>query len=268
MKIDLTLSLLKRIQQTQAGIAEIKRRYALIEQAVNAELNQARLYGSAPATMNNPFVWRTIKQSRDMINDLQPFIVSTARERSLVIAQAVVDDMIAFNRQVYLPAWLNPQGIPQAVVDRFASGVYFEQQWSLSSAVWGNNQRLINQLLERVGNGIEQQMSAEQLIRMVRNRFRGQMGSAAADYNATRLVKTMYSNVYQRALVEATKDNPFVEGYRWITSGLHTVCPICQERDGRVYTAEELPLDHPNGACTWEPVITRSQEQIMDILGI
>ena len=30
---------------------------------------------------------------------------------------------------------------------------------------------------------------------------------------------------------------------------------MCEERDGQFFTAEDLPLDHPNGMCTMEPDI-------------
>lgn len=74
------------------------------------------------------------------------------------------------------------------------------------------------------------------------------------DYNATRLVRTTIQHVYQETLVELTRDNPFVTGYLWLAAGSHP-CSLCLDRDGKIYSADSLPLDHPNGQCEIEPVV-------------
>lgn len=99
------------------------------------------------------------------------------------------------------------------------------------------------------------------------------------DYNAQRLARTMISHAYQQALVESTRYNPFVECYQWLTSNSDRVCDICIERsdefhgviiDGQempgCYYADDLPLDHPNGMCTVDVIITDSYEDIADRL--
>ena len=53
-------------------------------------------------------------------------------------------------------------------------------------------------------------------------------------------------------------DNPFVKGYIWHADGPHS-CELCDERDGQFFTAEDLPLDHPNGMCSMEPYIDTSE---------
>lgn len=71
------------------------------------------------------------------------------------------------------------------------------------------------------------------------------------DYNALRLARTMLQHAYQQSLVALTKDNPFVKGYIWHADGGHP-CEVCEARDGQFYTAESMPLDHPNGMCSFE----------------
>ena len=85
------------------------------------------------------------------------------------------------------------------------------------------------------------------------------------DYNAMRLVRTTLQHTYQEALIEMTKDNPFVEGYLWIAAGSHP-CPVCQDRDGTIYKASNVPYDHPNGMCDIEPVIDK-EKAMEDIKG-
>lgn len=72
------------------------------------------------------------------------------------------------------------------------------------------------------------------------------------DYRAQRLARTSIQHAYQQTMVALTKDNPFVNGYIWHADGGHP-CALCLDRDGEHYTAESVPLDHPNGQCSLEP---------------
>lgn len=83
------------------------------------------------------------------------------------------------------------------------------------------------------------------------------------DWRAQRLARTMLQHSYEQSLVALTKDNPFVKGYIWHANGPDT-CEICVDRDGRFYTAEELPLDHPNGQCDFE--VSVDEEKAMNDL--
>lgn len=72
------------------------------------------------------------------------------------------------------------------------------------------------------------------------------------DYRAQRLARTSIQHAYQQAMIALTKDNPFVNGYIWHANGGHP-CSLCLDRDGEIYKADEVPLDHPNGQCSMEP---------------
>lgn len=74
------------------------------------------------------------------------------------------------------------------------------------------------------------------------------------DWRAQRLARTMVQHAYQQTLVALTRDNPFVLGYIWHANGGHP-CEVCEERDGMFFTADNLPLDHPNGMCDFEVFI-------------
>jgi SPP1 gp7 family putative phage head morphogenesis protein len=82
----------------------------------------------------------------------------------------------------------------------------------------------------------------------------------SVDYNAQRLARTMVQHSYQQSFVESTKNNDLIESYRWIANGSR-VCPICEERNGQIFQKDELPLDHPNGMCVWEPVLVKDWKQ-------
>jgi hypothetical protein len=59
---------------------------------------------------------------------------------------------------------------------------------------------------------------------------------------------------YQQSFIAATQKNPFITEYIWRSNGSR-VCPLCMDRDGRVFQKSDLPMDHPNGMCTIEPVV-------------
>ena len=94
------------------------------------------------------------------------------------------------------------------------------------------------------------------------------------DYNAQRLARTMISHAYEESFVAVTKNNPFIEAYQWITSGSDRVCEICIDRESSdhyglgpgIYPKDALPLDHPNGMCTFDVVITMTDEEISDAI--
>lgn len=79
----------------------------------------------------------------------------------------------------------------------------------------------------------------------------GIIHNGKVDYNAQRLARTMIQHAYQQTLVALTRDNPFVRGYIWRADGNHP-CSLCIDRDGTRYSADNMPMDHPNGQCTIE----------------
>ena len=71
--------------------------------------------------------------------------------------------------------------------------------------------------------------------------------------------------------MSVNEHDPFVVGYRWLTSNFHgRVCPICMDRATRdayglgagIFPKDKLPIDHPNGMCTYEAVIEDSMDDI------
>lgn len=105
----------------------------------------------------------------------------------------------------------------------------------------------------------------------IRKRFRESYNPGYVDYNAQRLARTMISHAYQQSFEAVNRNDPFVIGYRWLTSDFHgRVCSICQDRAETdqyglgvgVFPKEELPLDHPNGMCTFEAVMSDDLETI------
>lgn len=152
-------------------------------------------------------------------------------------------------------------------------GKLYDGKWNLSKAIWGDNQKRLNEINKIISQGIRNNRPvseiAKNLSRYVNPNARknstwySKTGTRTdIDYNAQRLARTMVQHAYQESLVELTKYNPFIYGYLWKTSGGHNVCPLCIDRSTQneyglgpgVFPKDQLPLDHPNGMCTFEPL--------------
>lgn len=174
----------------------------------------------------------------------------------------------------------------QEVVTRIITGKLYDNRWSLSSAIWGDNASKQAEINSIISKGILKNRSlydiAKDLEKYVNpnakkdynwsNLYPG--SRRKIDYNAQRLARTMITHAYQESFVAMTKNNPFIEAYQWITSGGHRVCPLCIDRETLdqyglgpgVFPKDELPLDHPNGMCTFDIVVTMSDKEIADAI--
>ena len=108
------------------------------------------------------------------------------------------------------------------------------------------------------------------------NKIKDSVYFGKIDYNALRLARTLISHAYQQSFENVNRNDPFVIGYRWLTSNFHgRVCEICRERSETdqfglgigVFPKDQLPIDHPNGMCTFEAVIPDSMTDIARKIG-
>ena len=164
--------------------------------------------------------------------------------------------------------------LPTEIVNRIIAGKVYEKRWSLSNEIWKQSSKIRKDINVIIAKGVTLNKSAydiaKDLEKYVNPSARKDWEwskvypgtNRKIDYNAQRLARTLVSHAYQQSIVTSTKDNPFVKGIRWLTSNSHRVCPICLERDGKVYKPEDLPLDHPNGMCTFEAVIEESMDDV------
>lgn len=158
--------------------------------------------------------------------------------------------------------------VPDDVVRKLVTGNIYEGGWSLSKRIWGESEENLKQLYRIVAGGVAKNQSmyeiSKQLEQFVRPSAKKQWNLVdkdgrriyprQVDYNAQRLGRTLVQHSYQQSFIETTKDNPFITEYIWRSNGSR-VCEVCMARDGKHYKKNELPMDHPNGMCTMEPVV-------------
>lgn len=164
--------------------------------------------------------------------------------------------------------------IPKEIVDELMSGGIYKDFTGLSERIWNYQEEFQRDISRVINQGILGQKSAYDLAKDLEI----YLNPAAAkpfdwgivypgvnrqiDYNAQRLARTSVTHAYQLSLERAAADNPFVEGFRWLSSHTSRVCPVCADRDGKVYPKGGVPLDHPNGMCVIVSIVSKSYEDI------
>lgn len=180
-------------------------------------------------------------------------------------------------------AWLTSLGFTPESIDRkfsvvkdmairnILTGNLYQNGHNLSQRVWKLTESNLKDMYTIIARGIAEKQSVYDIAKLLEKYVNpdvkfpwrvsrwtengipktGIIHNGVVDYNAQRLARTMIQHAYQQTLVGLTRDNPFVRGYIWRADGNHP-CSLCIDRDGIRYSADNVPLDHPNGQCTIE----------------
>lgn len=255
----LRLSLTK---QQQKAIEDL---YKKIAKDIENELKT--LPNTTSGALRRVYLNKLSKQIQTELKALSGKLESMVKENMEKVAEEVVKDNLSFLKSIGITIEGAFSHIPSEVVKVISTGQLYEGNWSLSSSIWGINNKTSHDINQIIAQGIAQNKSsydiAKDLEKYVDPAARKDWDwskvypgtNKKVDYNAQRLARTMVSHAYQWSFVQTTKNNPFVEGYRWEASNSSRVCPLCASRDGRVFEKDKLPLDHPNGLCTFTAVM-------------
>lgn len=244
---------------------EIRKLYNQWAREIRSQANQMSKIGTPGSANQSRELAQLYYQLRSASKQLTAEINTSVRYNVEYMANAV----IRCNKR-----WLNSLGFTNESIDtkfsftkdmvirNIITGNVYVSGYSLSSRLWDIENNTMKDIYSVVAKGIAQNMSIYDISKMLEKyvkpdaRVPYKMGvhQQVTDYNSQRLARTLIQHTYQQTLVALTKDNPFVDGYIWHANGPHS-CAICDERDGRFYSAEDLPLDHPNGMCSMEPSI-------------
>lgn len=163
--------------------------------------------------------------------------------------------------------------VPNDVISSIVTGQVYDGDWSLSSALWKDVQHKQKDINKVIADGISMNKSAFDIAKDLEEYVDPKAKkswdwkkvypgvSSKIDYSAQRLARTMPAHAYQQSLEATVKNNPFIDGYIWHSGTGKRTCEICRERDGKFFAKGKLPMDHPNGRCTF---ITKGQS-MMDI---
>lgn len=235
--------------------------------------------GTTPQSLRKTYLNKLVKQLKEEYKavgeGLEKQIKKGMQDTASTIVQA--------NDEWLKKAGLKIEGaysfVPKDIVALLSTGKLYGGGWTLSKAIWGESQKHAHDIDKIVAAGVAANKSAYEIAKDLEkyvnpsakkewNWSKVYPGtSKKVDYNAQRLARTMVSHAYQQSLLASTKFNPFVKGYRWRSAHTHRTCEICNERDGQLYSADDLPLDHPNGMCTFIAELTGNMNSVADRLG-
>lgn len=170
--------------------------------------------------------------------------------------------------------------VPNDVITNIITGNLYKNQngenWEFSKAIWGNYSSTTGEIAKIVQLGIAQNKSAYEIAKDLEKYVNPKAKKPwdwskvypntrkKIDYNAQRLARTMVSHAYQQSIVDCSKINPWVYGIEWRSALTERTCEICEKRHGQVYSPNNIPLDHPNGLCTYIMVFSKDPKAIAD----
>lgn len=161
-------------------------------------------------------------------------------------------------------------------VEQLIRGKVYEDRKGLDKRLWSCTNTSGEKIEDAVASCMAEGMSAADMAENLkefamgghhtwsRNKIREKLGSgyvrkysSGLDYESLRLARTTITHQAQIETINTRKVNPYMGGVKWHSNHeAGRTCDLCNSRDGHIFIVdkEDIPLDHPNGACWLEPV--------------
>lgn len=236
------------------------------------EINEQAKFYSTKQTASSAFSERYMKELRKQMTQTSKLVANdiyaTTKGSLLQVSDAVVRSNVDWMKSLgFGGGGMALSYIPNDTVTRLVTGQIYEGGWNLSKAIWGDQQKTLQDIYTIIAKGTAEQLSVYEIAKELEKyvdptkalawNYKASDGAwiykKQVDYNAQRLARTLVQHAYQQSAVSAAKMNPFVKGFIWRASGAR-VCPLCDEMDGSYFEKSAVPFDHPNGMCSLEPV--------------
>lgn len=275
-KFSLNIAEQERVKLTQQQQENIVKIYQRASKAVGKRARTLPKTPSAP--LKEWYLKELQKEINLQLRKAEKSLEYQIRDNMAQVSQTVVDEASSFNSKIGLKVEGAYFYVPDEIVKTLSTGKLYSGDWSLSNAIWNTHIKARQSINNVVAQGIAENKSAYDIAKDLEKYLNPEAkkdwdwskvypGSAKRiDYNAQRLARTMVSHAYQQSFVKVTQNNPFVQDYVWLAAGGNRTCEVCMERDGKHFPKDNLPLDHPNGMCTFEAYIPDSMTQIADRL--
>jgi hypothetical protein len=262
-----------------------KKEIAALYESWADEIGERAKYYSHKSTASAPVSERYYrelqKQLRQTSQEVSNEIYKKIKSNIYTVADAVVSDNVK---------WLADFGfsvdglnaafsyVPDEIVRNLVTGQIYESGWSLSSRIWSDNEATLKDIYQVMAKGLAENKPIYEIAKDLESYVRPgaklpwnlrmadgkKIYKKQVDYNAQRLARTLVQHGYQQSFIATTQKNPFITEYIWRSNGSR-VCDLCKARDGVHYKKTELPMDHPNGMCTMEPVVAENMiDQLAD----
>lgn len=275
---------LKNSENTRLALSKEQQKtisdmYSRLAKKTKEEADKLKDLDGVSFQMRSQYLKDLSKKLEQGVKDIQGKLEKEIPKNMEKTASSVVKDSSDWLKEVGMPIKGAFQNVPTDIVANIISGQVYDGDWTLSKALWGNSKSQLASINTIVAEGVAQNKStydiAKDLEKFVDPKSKKPWDwnkvypktTKQIDYNAQRLARTLVSHAYQQSIVATTKPNPFVTGLVWRSAEIHgRTCQLCQDRNGKVYHKDELPLDHPNGLCTFIAEIPDSMMDISDRL--
>lgn len=249
------------------------------------EIGERAKYYSHKSTASAPVSERYYrelqKQLRQTSQEVSNEIHKKIKSNIYTVADAVVSDNVKWLESFgFSSTGLNAafSYVPHEIVQNLVTGQIYDSGWSLSSRIWGDNEQTLKDIYQVMAKGLAENKPIYEIAKDLESYVRPsarlpwnlrmadgkKIYKKQIDYNAQRLARTLVQHGYQQSFIATTQKNPFITEYVWRSNGSR-VCDLCKARDGVHYKKTELPMDHPNGMCTMEPVVAEDMiDQLAD----
>lgn len=193
------------------------------------------------------------------------------------MAEAVVKNEHDFMAEVGISFKTSFTKIPTDVLAEIKTGAIYNEKWYLSDAIWADQKNKLRDINTIITNGVAAGKTTYEIAKDLEIYVDSKavkpwewskvypVSTKVIDYNAQRLARTVIAHAYARATVREAKNNPLSEGIQWHSALTERTCQICIDRDGKIYAPDDLPLDHPNGLCTYS-IVTPTMDEIANRL--
>lgn len=279
----------RRVTVTNTQRRQIKKLYASVLDDISERIEFLKTRDNVSSVLRLQYLNELKSEIEASMLAADKKVETTIRNNMSMVSEEVVKSnrtllkKMGFEESMYGIAY---SYVPEQVVNEIATGQLYKGRWTLSRAIWKDNALRNKDLETIIAKGVAENKStyeiAKDLERYVNPSARKSWDWSKVypgtrkriDYNAQRLARTMISHAYEESFVRTTKNNPFIEAYQWLPSYGDRVCPLCISRaeddqyglGAGIFPKDSLPLDHPNGMCTFGTVIVKSYQQIANDL--
>lgn len=258
---------------------EIRNMYKRLAQQAREQAEKLKGKNNISSVLRQEYLNKLANQLTDASDEVGQEIDRVIRSSMKTTAQGVVDAQRKFLSKIGMFGIEDAFSyVPNQIVTSIATGNIYDDNWTLSAAIWGMSKKTHKDIDKVIAEGVALNKSAydiaKDLEKYVNPAARKEWDwskvypgtNRVIDYNAQRLARTLVAHAYQQSLERTCEKNPFVTGYKWVSANSDRTCELCKERDGQIYAKGDLPLDHPNGLCTFIAVIPDSMTDISNRL--
>lgn len=236
--------------------------------------------GFLPKVIRKVYFQTLVRTVGDAVDNFVSEIGPVIRSNMKIVSSAVIDDNKEFMRDVgfeenYLEMFEESrEEREEKIISMIVSGKLYDKKWTLDGFLKQERDKIMADVRKIISICLENEMEIDEIYSSLENYFNPDREKRAKFfamfpgvkrkifYDSIRTGNTMVGHAYEETFVNVTMPNPFIEGYRWLTSGSDRVCPVCIDRENTdkfglgvgIFPKDQLPLDHPNGMCTFDPV--------------